>query len=58
MTIAQTELASGRREAGSGRRARLEMPPSEHKPKPYTGPSRAEVLAMRRKYTNPAVFTL
>jgi alanine-glyoxylate transaminase/(R)-3-amino-2-methylpropionate-pyruvate transaminase len=34
------------------------MPPSDHKPKPYTGPSRAEVLAMRRQYTNPAVFTL
>lgn len=34
------------------------MPPSHHKPKPYTGPSRAEVLAMRRQYTNPAIFTL
>jgi alanine-glyoxylate transaminase / (R)-3-amino-2-methylpropionate-pyruvate transaminase len=37
---------------------RPQMPPSGHKPKPYTGPSRAEVLAMRAKYTNPAVFTL
>ena len=34
------------------------MPPSDHKPKPYKGPSREEVLAMRRKYANPAVFTL
>src|SRR6266568_4426893 len=34
------------------------MPPSGHVPKPYTGPSREEVLAMRRKYTNPAIFTL
>jgi len=37
---------------------RLEMPPSDHKPKRYTGPPRAELLAMRKKYTNPAVFTL
>ena len=34
------------------------MPPCDHKPKRYTGPSRAEVLTMRKKYTNPAVFTL
>lgn len=38
--------------------SRLEMPPTEHRPRPYTGPSRAEVLAMRRQYVNPAVFTL
>ena len=37
---------------------RLEMPPVEHQPRRYTGPSRDEVLAMRRQYTNPAVFTL
>ncbi|HVE77748.1 MAG TPA: aspartate aminotransferase family protein [Gemmatimonadaceae bacterium] len=37
---------------------RLEMPPCEHVPRPYTGPSRDEVLAMRRQYTNPAIFTL
>ena len=37
---------------------RLEMPPTEHRPRPYTGPSRAEVLAMRRQYVNPAVFTI
>ena len=34
------------------------MPASDHVPKPYAGPSREEILAMRRKYTNPAVFTL
>ena len=38
--------------------SRLEMPPTEHRPRPYTGPSRTEVLAMRRQYVNPAVFTL
>jgi alanine-glyoxylate transaminase/(R)-3-amino-2-methylpropionate-pyruvate transaminase len=37
---------------------RLEMPPCDHVPRPYAGPSRDEVLAMRRQYTNPAIFTL
>jgi alanine-glyoxylate transaminase / (R)-3-amino-2-methylpropionate-pyruvate transaminase len=36
----------------------LEMPPTDHRPRPYTGPSREEVLAMRRQYMNPAVFTI
>jgi alanine-glyoxylate transaminase/(R)-3-amino-2-methylpropionate-pyruvate transaminase len=36
----------------------LEMPVTEHRPRPYTGPSREEVLAMRRQYMNPAVFTV
>jgi alanine-glyoxylate transaminase/(R)-3-amino-2-methylpropionate-pyruvate transaminase len=34
------------------------MPPSDHKPKPYDGPSREELIAMRKQYTNPAIFTL
>ena len=34
------------------------MPPCEHRPRPYTGPSREEVLAMRKQYANPAIFTL
>ena len=37
---------------------RLEMPPSSHVPRPYDGPSRDEILAMRKQYTNPAVFTI
>ena len=37
---------------------RLELPPVEHVPRPYTGPSRAELLAMRKEFTNPAIFTL
>ena len=49
---------SGKRETATGNRDAVEMPTCDHKPRPYTGPSRAEVLAMRRKYTNPAVFTL
>ena len=36
----------------------LEMPACSHTPRPYAGPSRAEVLAMRQRYTNPAIFTL
>ncbi|MBK8006624.1 MAG: aspartate aminotransferase family protein [Gemmatimonadetes bacterium] len=34
------------------------MPPSDHRPRPYTGPSKAEILALRQRYTNPAIFTL
>ncbi|HMI54596.1 MAG TPA: hypothetical protein VK494_00270, partial [Gemmatimonadaceae bacterium] len=59
MTIAST--STPRKHATSsatGTAAPLEMPACDHIPKPYTGPSREEVLAMRRKYTNPAVFTL
>ena len=36
----------------------LEMPHTDHHPTPYHGLSRAEVLAMRREYCNPAIFTL
>src|SRR5215212_3796926 len=36
---------------------RIEMPPVAHVPRPYDGPPKDEVLAMRRQYTNPAVFT-
>jgi len=60
MGIASTSTAPARAATGKGSssRARVEMPPCDHKPKPYTGPSREEVLAMRRQYTNPAIFTL
>jgi alanine-glyoxylate transaminase/(R)-3-amino-2-methylpropionate-pyruvate transaminase len=37
---------------------RLALPPTDHVPRPYDGPSRDEVLAMRRQFANPAVFTL
>ncbi len=33
------------------------MPACDHRPTPYSGPSRDEVLAVRRRYTNPAIFT-
>src|SRR3954462_9330321 len=58
MTIAQTSpTSSGTREAGRDREA-IQMPRCDHRPKPYTGPSREELIAMRKKYTNPAIFTL
>lgn len=44
--------------AAPAARSELRMPPCDHAPRPYAGPSRSEVLAMRKKYTNPAVFTL
>jgi alanine-glyoxylate transaminase/(R)-3-amino-2-methylpropionate-pyruvate transaminase len=33
------------------------MPPFAYTPRPYRGPSREEVLALRRQHVNPAVFT-
>src|SRR3954466_15775725 len=34
------------------------MPAFDYTPQPYPGASRGEVLALRRHYVNPAVFTL
>ncbi|MGC3989683.1 MAG: aminotransferase class III-fold pyridoxal phosphate-dependent enzyme [Chthoniobacteraceae bacterium] len=34
-----------------------ELPPFSHQPQPYTGPSAEEVLAMRKEFVNPAIFT-
>ena len=36
----------------------VEMPPFDYQPPPYHGPSREEVLALRRSHVNPGVFTL
>lgn len=36
----------------------LQLPETDHTPRPYTGPSRDEVLALRRQFVNPAVFTI
>ncbi len=36
----------------------LALPPTDHAPRPYDGPSREEVLALRKQYANPALFTL
>ena len=32
------------------------LPPFDHKPAPYTGPSVEEVLAARKQYLNPGIF--
>lgn len=32
------------------------LPPSDHKPQPYTGPSADEVLALRKQYLSPGLF--
>ena len=36
----------------------VQMPAFDYTPRPYTGPSREEVLAARQRYANPALFTL
>ena len=36
----------------------LTLPATDHRPRPYQGPSRAEVLAMRKEYLHPSLFTL
>src|SRR5262249_3809418 len=35
----------------------VSLPLSSHQPAPYTGPSREEVLAMRREYLTPGLIT-
>jgi alanine-glyoxylate transaminase/(R)-3-amino-2-methylpropionate-pyruvate transaminase len=32
------------------------LPPCKHQPKPYTGPSADEVLALRKQFLNPGLF--
>ena len=34
------------------------LPACAHQPKPYAGPSKADVLAMRAQFMHPAVFTI
>lgn len=34
-----------------------QMPSCDYKPRPYAGPSKAEVLETRRQFVNPGVFT-
>ncbi|MEP6990407.1 MAG: aspartate aminotransferase family protein [bacterium] len=36
----------------------LELPATDHTPRPYDGPPREELIAMRKQYTNPAVYTI
>src|ERR1035437_7841232 len=34
----------------------IPLPPTNHKPKKYSGPSADEVLALRKQFMNPAIF--
>src|SRR5580698_1115242 len=34
----------------------IPLPPCDHVPQPYTGPSADEVLALRKQFLNPAIF--
>src|SRR5438477_8685832 len=36
---------------------RVSLPVTSHRPAPYTGPSREEVLALRRQYLTPGLIT-
>jgi len=36
----------------------IALPPTDHIPRQYTGPSKAEIVAMRAQYTSPAIFTI
>jgi len=38
--------------------APLTLPPTSHRPRPYEGPSRAEVWAMRQQYLHPSLLHL
>ena len=38
-------------------RKRISLPVSTYQPAPYTGPSREEVLALRRQYLTPGLIT-
>ena len=40
------------------RSGKPQMPPTDHQPRRYTGPSREEVIATRKQYANPAIFTI
>src|SRR2546428_8957469 len=37
--------------------SRVSLPLSPHQPAPYTGPSRDDVLALRRQYLTPGLIT-
>lgn len=46
------EGATGRSQSGSS----TQLPPCDFVPPPYTGPAKAEVLAMRQRYVNPGRY--
>src|SRR5262245_25788432 len=38
-------------------RKSLQLPPCDHRPEPYSGPSREQVLALRQQYLTPGLIT-
>jgi alanine-glyoxylate transaminase/(R)-3-amino-2-methylpropionate-pyruvate transaminase len=34
-----------------------QLPPCDHRPRPYAGPSKDEVIALRKRHLNPTIFT-
>ena len=44
--------------ADKRRRAAPTMPACDYSPRPYKGPSREDVIAMRKQFANPAIFTI
>src|SRR5439155_13179672 len=42
---------------GKASSRRVSLPVSQHQPAPYSGPSRDEVLALRRQYLTPGLIT-
>src|SRR4051812_49396858 len=57
----EREAASGKYGSSSMSIATLPMipqlPPCDHVPEPYDGPTKAEVLALRRQYLTPGLIT-
>ncbi len=43
--------------SGTTSRARTPLPMTDHRPAPYQGPARDEVLALRQKYLTPGLLT-
>jgi len=57
-TMPRAERETAKTQGEARTQGAPQMPPCDHIPRPYTGLSRTEVLAMRKQYANPAVFTL
>ena len=57
MNVAPPPAPSTATPAPSGRTLQqIPLPPTAHKPQPYTGPSAEQVLATRKQYLNPGLF--
>ena len=56
MTTLNSPLSAARPSQAQQPR-RITLPQCNHQPRPYTGPSREEVLALRRQYLTPGLLT-